>query len=497
MTWFLRIQHTLRTGFPVLAILGVSCGPTPDSANGTESVVATHSTIIEAKVATTEVTQVDDGLTDQQRMDAYYAPDRVIALTLTMNSDQWAEIRGQVPCGSNNMNCFIGDRYTWFEAEELEVAITHTDGSPVATYTYPNIGIKKKSFMGSRSEVKPSFNIDLAKYDEDNESLAESQIGTKRLTWNNALQDNSVLKQCFGYHLFRLAGLPASRCNFSSLEVYHPDTNTSEWVGIYVNVEPIKKKYMKNPANNFQAGDKGTLYEIATHDIDLTGMTYNDYKGYADDYARQDYGLAAEAMDQDPNGIYGIASTINLDQFNRYWAMEAIIQHRDGYARNITNAYIYNDNDLENANELSTNNTAFKFLPSGIDQIFDKTDCWQLFRCARIPRALYAAGQVDGVNTDISEILTTFGESQSNITAYIEQLRVSANATWTGSDVLYGPNDGQVDRFAAYLVEWFNAALAKAEDSIAGGTNQSCWSDCYNGSGRYCPGGYVTPPTTP
>ena len=254
---------------------------------------------------------------------------------------------------------------------------------------------------------------------------------------------------------------------------------------------------MKNPANGFDAGAKGTLYEIATHDIDLTGMTYNDYKGYADDYARQDYGLAVEAMNQDPNGTRGIASTIDLDQFNRYWAMEAIIQHRDGYARNITNTYIYNDTDLDDAVELSTANTSFEFLPSGIDQIFDKTDCWQLFRCARIPRALYAAGQVDGVNADVSELLTTFGEEKDAVAAYIEQLRVTANATWTGNDVMFGPNNGQVDRFAAYLDEWFAAALEKAEDSIDGGANQSCWDNCFNGAGRACPGGYVTPPTYP
>ena len=101
----------------------------------------------------------------------------------------------------------------------------------------------------------------------------------------------------------------------------------------------------------------------------------------------------------------------------------------------------------------------FEFLPSGIDQAFGKTDCWQRFRCTRIPSTLYTTGQVDGVNADISELLTTFGDRQSEIIAYIEQLRVTANATWTGNDVLYGPNNGQVDSFAAYLDERFNAAL--------------------------------------
>ena len=476
-------------GLPLLAVVVLGCSTTPYQATAKQSAVA--------KTVTPQAKMADDNASDQARMDAYYAPDNVIALTLTMDSGDWTQIRDEQPREVNNGSCFIGDRYNWYEAPNLEITVSDTSGAPSTTYNYADIGIKKKSFMGSRSSIKPSFNINLAKYDDDNEPLAESQIGTKRLTWNNALQDNSVLKQCFGYHLFRLAGLPASRCNFSSLTVYHPDTNQSEWIGIYVNVEPIKKKYMKNPANGFDAEDNGTLYEIATHDIDFTGMIYNDYKGYVDDYARQDYGLAAQAMDQDSYGTYGIESTINLDQFNRYWAMEAIIQHRDGYARNITNAYIYNDNDLSDSPQLSTVNTSFEFLPSGIDQIFDKTDCWQLFRCARIPRTLYAKGQVDGVNANISELLTTFGRQQDAITDYINTLRVAANATWTGSDTLYGPNDGQVDSFAAYLNEWFDAALSKAEDSIDGGANQSCWNNCYNGAGRACPSGAVTQPTYP
>lgn len=467
----------------------VACGSSPPAAKGPADAEE------DVTVAEPAVEEADDGLTDQHRMDLYYAPNNVIALTLTMDSGQWAEIRDQVPAGSDNMNCFIGDRYTWFEAPQLSIEVSAPTS---ATYTYDDIGIKKKSFMGSRSEVKPSFNIDLAKY-ADNEDQAESEIGTKRLTWNNALQDDSLLKQCFGYHLFRLAGLPASRCNFSSLTVYHPDTETSEFIGIYVNVEPIKKKYFKNPANGFDASDKGTLYEIATHDIDQTGMTYNDYKGYADDYARQDYGLAAQAMDNDYSGsTLGIASTIDLDQFNRYWAMEAIIQHRDGYTRNITNAYMYNDTDLQDAGALSYDNTSFEFLPSGIDQIFDKTDCWQLFRCARIPRALYSAGQTSGVTQDITEILDSFGTQSESITAYIEQLRVTANTTWgDGDDTLMGPNDGQVDRWAAYLDEWFGAALSKADASIDGGANQSCWNNCFNGSGRACPSGAVSPPSYP
>ncbi|MCH9648650.1 MAG: CotH kinase family protein [Deltaproteobacteria bacterium] len=418
-------------------------------------------------------------------MDVYYSPDTVISLTLTMDSSEWQQLRTQQPQGGKCNNDFIGDRYSWFEADLLTIEVSDAGGNAVAEYQYPDIGIKKKSYCGSIDSEKPSLNVDLAKYDDGNEEKAEAEIGTTRLTWNNSAQDSTVLKQCFGYYLFRLAGLPASRCNFSSLSVYTPDTGTTEYVGIYVNVEPIKKKYLKHEANGFTAGDNGNLYEISTHDFDTGGLTYDEYKGYSDEYVRQDFAWATDEMDK--NLLDGILSSVNVEEFIRYWAMEAIVQHRDGYSRNITNAYIYNDNDLTDATSLSQANINFSFLPWGLDKIMDSNSCWQIYCCARVAQGLFESSTyLQQVNQSIEALLAEFAAQQAQVDQYLGSLATSANATWTGEDICLGLNDGQIDRSASNLRAWFSAALTTAVSSIDGGANNSCWSDCSNGPAVPC-----------
>jgi len=428
---------------------------------------------------------VADPLSDQERMDAYYSPDKVISLTVTMDSSEWQALRTQQPQGGSCNNDFIGDRYTWFEADLLTIRVSDVAGNAAVEYRYPDIGIKKKSYCGSIDSNKPSLNVNLAKYDEDNEEKAESEIGTIRLTWNNSLQDPTVLQQCFGYHLFRLAGSPASRCNFSSLSVFTPDNGNTEYVGIYVNVEPIRKKYLKHEVNGFTAGDDGNLYEISTHDFDVGGLTYDEYKGYSDEYVRQDFAWATDEMDK--SLLNGITASVNVDEFIRYWAMEAIVQHRDGYSRNITNTYIYNDNDLADASSLSGGNIDFSFLPWGIDKIMNSESCWQIYCCARVAKGLFGSERyLQQVNQSGGDLLATFAAQQAQIDLYIRTLAASANATWTGDDVILGVNGNKIDESAEDLKSWLAAAITKAVSSIDGGANDSCWPDCVNGPAVPC-----------
>jgi hypothetical protein len=427
-------------------------------------------------------------LSEQQRMDIYYSLDNVIPLTITMDSHQWTKLKNQQPLGGPcNNGSFIGDRYTWFSADRLKIETTFKGAPKSATVKYDNIGVKKKSYCGSISSVKPSLNINLSKYNNNNEAKAKGEIGTTHLTLNNSLQDPSILKQCLGYHLFRLAGLPASRCNFSSLSIYFPDKKSTEYVGIYVNVEPIKKNYMKNTANGLSAKDKGNLYEIATHDFTLDGVTYNDYKGYSDDYIRQDFGFAADEMQA--NLTNGIHETINVDQFTRYWAMEGVLQSYDGYSNNVTNSYVYNDIDLGSVDFLvngQDNNVNFAFLPWGIDKTMNSNSCWQIYRCACVAKGLFDT-QKNSVLTEFSDLIDLFSKKQREINVFIDALAANANATWTGNDALFGANDGTIKQSASDRKAWLEAAIENAVLSLGPEGDNSCLNvnQCFNGMCPY------------
>lgn len=419
-------------------------------------------------------TTLADNQANQQRMDLYYSPDNIIAVTITMDSNEWGNLKNQNPQGGNCNNEYTGQRYTWFEADSLSVQVTNPGDT---TYNFSDIGIKKKSYCGSISNEKPSLNINIAKYVDSNENAAEDTIGSKYLTLNNSKQDPSILKQCFGYYLFRQAGLATSRCNFSSVSIYTPDNNTTEYLGIYINVEPIKKKYFKNVKNGFTASDTGNLYEFSDHDFNLTGILYDDYKGFSDNFMWQDFALAAE--DIQSKGVTGVYQTIDVNQFNRFWAMEAIIQHYDGYTRNINNSYAYNDNNLEDADALDESNTNFKFSPWGIDTTFNSQSCWQIYRCSTVASTLFNTSKSQtNVIQAFNDIMTTFTNEQDAIDDYINTLSTSASLTWTGYDLFYGNNGGTINQSAADLTSWMASAIANAVSSIDDGENNSCYLGC-------------------
>ena len=86
-------------------------------------------------------------------------------------------------------------------------------------------------------------------------------FGLRRLTLNNALHDETGLRERLGYAFYRAAGLPASRCNSARVSV------NGEYWGLYVNVESVDDVFVESrydPA-------PGNLYDIAVYaNVDLS-----------------------------------------------------------------------------------------------------------------------------------------------------------------------------------------------------------------------------------
>ena len=95
----------------------------------------------------------------------------------------------------------------------------------------------------------------------------EALIGSRYVTLNNSIQDRSYVRQPLGYTLLGMAGLPHSRCNFVRVLVNGIPIGQGlagvNSPGIYVNAEPIMKRYIER---NFHGNMKGNLYELEHHD---------------------------------------------------------------------------------------------------------------------------------------------------------------------------------------------------------------------------------------
>lgn len=208
------------------------------------------------------------------------------------------------------------------------------------------VGVRKKGLVGSMSEENPALKVRFDKFVDD--QLLGGVM--KRLTLNNVQYDASKINTCMAYHVFAAAGLPAPRCNFAAVTVNGDD------LGLYVHVESIKTAFLERHFAEAQ----GYLYEGALSDF------RPDFRGTFEKKTREDEAdwsdidaIIAALQDPSPAGLEALAAAIDLERFLTFWAIEVLIGHRDGYASNRNNFYVYRAADAP-----------FTFIPWGADATF-------------------------------------------------------------------------------------------------------------------------------
>jgi len=229
--------------------------------------------------------------------------------------------------------------YTWFPATVTVDGETHTE-----------VGVRKKGFIGSQSETKPSLKLRFDKYVDD------QVLGgvMERMTLNNSIQDPSMINTCLTYRVFAAAGNPASRCNFATVSV------NGRNLGLYVHVEEIKAPFL---ARHF-AGTGGNVYEGNVSDFtpEFRGTFEKKNNEDADDWSDIDAVVAALADPSDA-GLDALAAIVDLDRFLTFWATEVLVGHWDGYAGDRNNYWFYREPGGR-----------FVFIPWGVDDTFHLRD---------------------------------------------------------------------------------------------------------------------------
>ena len=266
----------------------------------------------------------DTGVVDEPDLtDEVYDLEHLLRVEIELSEDDWDSLRtqsrtfestiGQEDCQSQPFD----NPFTWFEA-----AVT-VDGQ-----RYERVEVRKKGFLGSMSTDKPALKVDLGEFEDTDFK------GQRRLTLNNSVSDPSFVRQCLSYSVFTDAGLAAPRCNLAAVTVNGQD------LGIYVNVEPVKKPMRER---HYEDGD-GNLYEGTLSDFreGWTG-TFEKKNNEAEDDWSDLQGLVEAAAADDDDLIQALDEVLDLDQFNRFWAGEVLVMHGDGYASNTNNFFIYND----------------------------------------------------------------------------------------------------------------------------------------------------------
>ena len=267
-----------------------------------------------------------------------FGPDHVLEIAIEMAPADWDALRMQTRSDQDlfgRPDCLgspFPSPFTWFPATAT------VDGELLEM-----VAVRKKGFIGSLSGEKPSLKISIDEY-----QAGRTYHGLERLTLNNSIQDPAYIGQCIAYALFDRAGLPAPRCNFARVAV------NGQPLGTYVQVESIEDELLDH---HYLSSD-GNLYEGTLSDFlaAWSGTFEKENNQLEDDWSDIDAVIAAAAA-PDQELFASLDEVIDLDEFIRFWALESLIRHWDGYAGNINNFWLY-----ESGGRLH-------FLPWGADQV--------------------------------------------------------------------------------------------------------------------------------
>ena len=278
---------------------------------------------------------------------AYFAMGRVLDISIEIAPEDWDTLRHQTRTFDDLMAEIeeyglsqpFADIYTWFSGTVTVDGETHAE-----------VGVRKKGFLGSQSDTKPSLKLRFDKYVDD-QTLGGVM---ERMTLNNSIQDPSMVNTCLAYQVFAAAGNPAPRCNFATVTVNGIN------LGLYVHLEEIKAPFL---ARHFDSAE-GNLYEGTISDFtpEYRGTFEKKTNEDANDWLDIDAVMFAL---EDPSGagLKALADAVDLDRFLSFWATEALVGHWDGYTGDRNNYHFYREPD-----------GPFVFIPWGLDDVFHLKD---------------------------------------------------------------------------------------------------------------------------
>ena len=267
----------------------------------------------------------------------------VLDVQITLEENDWNTIRHQ----SRNFFSALSPQR---KSGPVEGPYTYVKAKvKIGGIEFPEVGLRKKGFLGSQNSERPSLKIKL------NHVNDQAEInGMSMLTFNNNQQDISLMSQAMGYAIYNAAGSPAPRCGYAKISV------NGKNLGVYSHVESVRKLLLKRGFSD----NKGTLYEGTVVDFFEGWDASFENKVGEDAIGRKKINQLIEVLEQNnlPDMEKAIGEFVDLDSFYTFWAVEGLIGFWDGYTANNNNFFVY----------LNPKTEKFHFLPWGLDCAFEK-----------------------------------------------------------------------------------------------------------------------------
>ena len=210
-----------------------------------------------------------------------------------------------------------------------------------------DVGIHLKGGWGSTRTLdgKAGFKVNVNYGSKPKQTI----LGLKKLTFNNMVQDPSMVHEVLAYRLFRSVGVAAPRVGYAN--VYLNDVS----YGLHTTIETMDKVSLPRWFTTTRHLFEGSYFPDVVPDNRAFSVDTGN-KTKLDDLDR-----LIEINQLDGAAWYKAMGTFaNLEQMTLEWATEIYIGHWDGYVHNKNNYFLHSDN-----------NNRFSMLPWGTDQTFD------------------------------------------------------------------------------------------------------------------------------
>ena len=368
-----------------------------------------------------------------------FDPRSALSIILEMPQATWSQIAGEQPVGGpcNFAQSPSIDRYSWHQTD----ATLTTEGGTNQQHTYPQIGIKKKSFCGSLDSTKPSLTLNLDKTNSANKTPALAQLGTVHLSLENAKQSPDLFSACAAYYVFRTMNIPAPMCSFAAL--YRRDgANAPVFLGLYVLTEALKKDFFQRRPSIANAVN-GSFYELEVPD-DFTPATVNQLQVEWSATATQDFLFAINQVQN--QSATALEKILDLPAFITFWAGEIFLKNWDGYTNNRNNTYVF---DGPQANQTITK-TQFRFIPHGPDQVLAPSAKPGISTTAITAQL---ALKDNGLRYQLIRTLATMGSQLQamNIPGHIDSFVPLVVRLWRGTDPFFGADRNKTLEMAEHV----------------------------------------------
>jgi spore coat protein H len=294
-----------------------------------------------------------------EQSEARYDPDHLTVMQGTLDEQEWEDLLAETRLFYELIlapDCLL---------EPIPNVFTYHPGSvTVDGETLSEVGFRKKGLLGSLSWTRPSLKVDSDRF-VDGQEFGD---GTEHFTFNNNNQDPSRLHTCLAYQVFRAAGVPAPLCAFATVEINGED------LGVYSNVQPIKKPFLRANFGN----DDGDLYEGAVSDFNDDFLATFEIK--SDGSTLGPLEELAQALELDDDVLMDrLSEILDVQGFVTFWAVEGLIGHWDGYAQGGNNFYLYHASD----------DGLLHFIPWGADAVLEDPSTDPLYSASLVAQRLW------------------------------------------------------------------------------------------------------------